>query len=216
MGIKERKERHKEDLKQLILDTAKSLFMKYGYEATSIRKIAAEIEFSPTTIYLYYKDKSDIIYALHQEGFKLMGQKFSALINVDHPFERLKAMGKTYMQFALENSDFYELMFIMKEPLEFLDNNCGDTPGGEGWPEGYNVFNSLLMTVEECQRAGYFKGHEPRVFALMVWSTMHGLCSLTVHGHLGHMARSHNFFEDGVEALEAAFASYVRLLEGVK
>ncbi|RXF67153.1 TetR/AcrR family transcriptional regulator [Arcticibacter tournemirensis] len=215
MGIKERKERHKEDLKQLILDTAKSLFTKYGYEATSIRKIAAEIEFSPTTIYLYYKDKSDIIYALHQEGFKLMAQKFSALVNVEHPFERLKAMGKTYMQFALENSDFYELMFIMKEPLEFLDS-CGDKQAQEGWPEGYNTFNSLLMTIEDCQRAGYFKGHEPRVFALMVWSTMHGLCSLTVHGHLGHMAKSHNFFENGVEALEAAFGSFVRLLEGVK
>ena len=54
MGIKERKLKHKEDLKQSILDAAKKLFIKEGYEATSIRKIAAEIEFSPTTIYLYY------------------------------------------------------------------------------------------------------------------------------------------------------------------
>src|SRR5690606_4539298 len=132
MGIRERKDRHKEDLKLRILDAAKMLFMKFGYEATSIRKIAAEIEFSPTTIYLYYKDKNDILYALHQEGFKMLGNHFYALSNVEHPFERLKAMGRIYLKFALEHSDFYELMFIMKEPLQFLNSSCSH----EDWTEG--------------------------------------------------------------------------------
>ena len=217
MGIKERKERHKEDLKQLILDSAKSLFMKYGYEATSIRKIAAEIEFSPTTIYHYYKDKSDIIYALHQEGFKLMAEKFSALANVEHPLERLKAMGRTYIRFALENSDFYALMFILKEPLDFLDTVCVDNQEGEDWKEGRDTFNTLLKTVEECQQYGYFQGQEPKTFALLVWSTMHGMCSLTIHGHLEHMARKKvQFFESGDQALEAAYNSFTRLLESMK
>src|SRR5699024_8917870 len=112
MGIQERKEKYKEDLKRKILDAAIRLFTKQGYEATSIRKIAAEIEFSPTTIYLYYKDKLDIVYALHQEGFRRLGEQFKALQTVDHPFERLKAMGRTYIQFALENKAFYELMFV--------------------------------------------------------------------------------------------------------
>lgn len=214
MGIKERKERHREDLKQLILDKAKSLFTRYGYEATSIRKIAAEIEFSPTTIYLYYKDKSDIIYALHQEGFKLMGQRFSVLANVEHPFERLKAMGKAYIQFALENRDFYELMFIMREPLDFLDAHCNNLEG-EGWPEGFTTFNFLLQTIEQCQGIGYFKGQETKSFSLLVWGTMHGLCSLTVHGHLGHMAKSHHFFESGEDALNAAFWNFIKVLEGM-
>ena len=44
MGIKERKKRHKEELKARILEAAKRLFIKEGYEATSIRKIAAAIE----------------------------------------------------------------------------------------------------------------------------------------------------------------------------
>jgi len=217
MGIKERKERHKGDLKQLILDSAKSLFMKYGYEATSIRKIAAEIEFSPTTIYLYYKDKSDIIYALHQEGFKLMAEKFEALAHVEHPFERLKAMGRTYIQFATENSDFYELMFIMKEPLDFLDTSCAGDQESEEWKEGANTFNILLKTIQECQQSGYFQGQEPKTFALLVWSTMHGLCSLTIHGHLDHMCQKRlHFFGSGSQALDAAFSSYVKLLENMK
>ena len=78
-----------------VLEAAKKLFVQEGYEATSIRKIAKEIGFSPTTIYLYYRDKNDIAYALHQEGFLLLRDRFMALMSVDNPFERLKAIGHT-------------------------------------------------------------------------------------------------------------------------
>ena len=212
MGIKERKKRHKEDLRQMILDSALLLFRKYGYESTSIRKIAAEIEFSPTTIYLYYKDKSDIIFALHQEGFKLLSERFRSLAHVEHPFERLKAMGRNYLEFALEHPDFYELMFVMKEPMKFLQIHCAD----DRWQEGIATFNNLLITIGKCQEIGYFKDLEARAFSLVVWSTMHGLCTLTTHGHLDNVVRSHEMFEDGSKALEASFQCFLGLLETMK
>ena len=87
----EKKIKQKEDLRTVILEAAKKLFVQEGYEATSIRKIAKEIGFSPTTIYLYYKDKSDIVYALHQVGFGMLKDQFLPLMAVEDPFERLKA-----------------------------------------------------------------------------------------------------------------------------
>lgn len=215
MGIKERKEKHREELKEQILTAAKRLFMKFGYEATSIRKIAAEIEFSPTTIYLYYKDKSDIIYALHQEGFKLLSGYFTRHAVSEHPFERLKAMGEAYLKFALENREFYELMFIMREPLSFIDAHA-DPGDAHCWPEGQNVFNGLVATLLECQRAGYFKGQDPEALALLVWSAVHGMCSLTVHGHLEFIAKSRDRFADGLESLQASFGNFVLMLEKMK
>lgn len=215
MGIKERKERHKEDLRQRILDAAKVLFLKEGYDATSIRKIASAIEFSPTTIYLYYKDKNDIIYALQKEGFKLLRTKFSALSNVENPFERLKAMGRTYLQFSIESREFYELMFVMKEPLEFLQSVCGE--GEEQWDEGVEAFNFLVHTIADCQHAGYFVGHDTKMFSLLVWSTVHGLSTLNMHGHITHVVEKHLIeLQDGGQILEAAFNSYVKFLEQLK
>ena len=76
MGVTERKERHKEDLKKDILTAAKELFTEKGFEATSIRAIAEKIEYSPATIYLYYKDKNEIVHALHQDGFQTVGKPF--------------------------------------------------------------------------------------------------------------------------------------------
>ncbi|MGJ1387746.1 TetR/AcrR family transcriptional regulator [Sphingobacterium spiritivorum] len=212
MGIKERKEKHKEDLRQRILDAAKELFLKHGYEATSIRKIAEKIEFSPTTIYLYYKDKTDIMYALHQEGFKLLGTQFMVLQYVHEPFERLKAMGRVYMSFALNNPDFYELMFIQKEPLEFVKNNCVD----EGWEEGEQSFNALIRTVEDCQSAGYFIQFDANTFALNVWSLMHGLCSLKLQGHLDHVASVKLAVAEGENVMDQTYEGFIRVLESLK
>jgi AcrR family transcriptional regulator len=53
MGIKERKAREKQNVREEILDAARTLFVKEGYEQVSIRKIAEKIEYSPGTIYLY-------------------------------------------------------------------------------------------------------------------------------------------------------------------
>lgn len=80
-----KKGKQKADVKKLILSAAKKLFIEEGYRETSIRKIAAEIGYSPTTIYIYYKDKNDIVYALHQEGFSMLKTFFSALQIVEDP-----------------------------------------------------------------------------------------------------------------------------------
>lgn len=212
MGIKERKEKHKEDLRQRILDAAKELFLKDGYEATSIRKIAEKIEFSPTTIYLYYKDKADIMYALHQEGFILLGTQFAVLQHVHEPFERLKAMGRVYMSFALNNPDFYELMFIMKEPIEFVKEHCLD----EEWEEGEQAFGALILTVNQCKEAGYFTKFDTTTFALNIWSLMHGLCSLKLQGHLDHMTSTKVGMDDNVDWLEQTFNGFIAMLNSMK
>jgi len=209
MGIKERKEKHRDDLRMKILDAAKSLFLRDGYEATSIRKIAERIEFSPTTIYLYYKDKSDIMFALHQEGFKLLGDQFQVLRHVEDPFERLKAMGRVYMNFALNNPDFYELMFIMKEPIAFVKAHCKD----EEWEEGEKSFSTLLYAVEDCKQSGYFSDFDTTAFALNVWSVVHGLCSLKLQGHLDHMASTKIVGNNGSEWLEQTFDVFIAILQ---
>jgi len=211
MGIKERKEKYKEDVRQKILEVAKNLFLKHGYESTSIRKIAQQMEFSPTTIYLYYKDKGDIMYALHQEGFKMLSSQFLVIQSVEDPFERLKAMGRIYMRFALENPDFYELMFVMKEPIEFVNKHCASE-----WEEGEFAFNSLLKTVMDCKEVGYFKQMDLNSMALNVWATMHGLCTLKLQGHLDHIASVHLTVPETSTILEESFDCFVLILKSLK
>lgn len=57
MGILERKEKQREEIRKMILEASMQLFVKEGFENVSIRKIADLIEYSPTTLYIYFKDK---------------------------------------------------------------------------------------------------------------------------------------------------------------
>jgi AcrR family transcriptional regulator len=184
MTIASRKERQKEELKAKILQAAKVLFIEKGFEATSIRNIAERIEYSPTTIYLYFKDKDDIFYALHQEGFTLLNQYFKPLTLVSNPFERIKALSLAYITFAKENPEFYELMFISKVVIDALEKEKKDkkdpSQPEEEWSEGKRAFQFLIGTVADCMNMGYFKAMDPEVFAFTLWSMVHGICSLQI------------------------------------
>lgn len=174
MTIATRKGRQKEELRTLILEAAKALFMEKGFEETSIRNIAERIEYSPTTIYLYFKDKDEIFHELHREGFTLLNQYFRPLVDVQDPFERLKAICKSYVRFASENREFYDLMFIMQSPLKAIKKEKTD------WEEGDRAFGFLVTTVGECMTKGYFKDMEPEVLSFTLWSMVHGICSLEI------------------------------------
>ncbi|MCC5928878.1 MAG: TetR/AcrR family transcriptional regulator [Cyclobacteriaceae bacterium] len=175
MGIAERKAKEKEELKALILSAAKKLFAEKGIEETTIRSIAREIEYSVGTVYVYYKDKTEILHELHQQGFAQLGGEMRSLFNVSDPMERLKAIGRTYMNFALENTQMYDLMFNMKAPMEFIKANEEKT-----WKEGHGTFDALRNTVKDCIDHGYFKGHQLEPLSFAIWSSVHGMCSLYI------------------------------------
>ena len=175
MSTVDRKAREKEALRALILKGAKKLFVEKGIEQTTIRNIAEEIDYSVGTVYVYFKDKNAILHDLHSIGFQELGSYFQDLITIEDPKERLKKMGFTYIKFALENSEMYDLMFNLKAPMEFLESS-----DNENWDEGAVTFNYVKKTIEECIDQGHFKDHEVEGLSFMVWSLVHGMCCLEI------------------------------------
>lgn len=175
MSISDRKAKEKEDLKALILQSARKLFVQKGVEQTTIRSIADSIDYSIGTVYKYYRDKNAILHALHAQGFQDLAGQFTVLYSVKNPIERLKAMGKVYIKFAAEHPDMYDLMFSLKAPIEFLDNL-----NQQEWNEGKTTFGILKKTVGECMDSGHFKGHLLEPLSFVIWSSVHGMCSLDI------------------------------------
>ncbi|SDP90493.1 transcriptional regulator, TetR family [Mucilaginibacter sp. OK268] len=69
MGVTERKEREKTEMRELITAAAMKMFLEDGYAKTSIRGIADAIEYSPGTIYLYFKDKDELLYEIQADAY---------------------------------------------------------------------------------------------------------------------------------------------------
>ena len=174
MGIAERKEREREEVKDLILNAAREIFLKEGYENTSIRKIATAIEYSPGIIYHHFKDKNDLLLALHDKAFECKIEAlFLSVQNMPDPLERLKATGIGYIQYGMDNPQDYELMFILSCTMEAL------AVKEEFWQDGAMAINMLKENIRECIEAGYFrKDINPDEISLILWSQVHGLVSL--------------------------------------
>lgn len=195
MGTKDRKDREKEQLKDLILTAAREIFIVKGYDQTSIRNIADRIEYSPGTIYLYFKDKDSIFHELHKEGFMLMKQQMAVLEMISDPFERLKTMGRIYLDFAKKHPDYYDLMFIIMAPMKALENpSC--------WNEGQSAFDMLVQVVAACSEQGQFKGQDVEDLAYMIWATVHGMASISIRErcHVVSEAKQDKIESLGLEA----------------
>jgi AcrR family transcriptional regulator len=184
MGISERKKREKEAIKAKILETANKLFLEKGYEGTSIRTISEAIEYSPATIYLYFKDKNDIFFQLQQQAFELLQEKMKATQSITSPLERLKAMGKVYLNFAFDNPQYYDLMFILRSPMKSLGEE-------NTWRQGIELYQTIESTVEACMVAGQIKTADHQVIAFTIWSYIHGQCALLIRKRLPMHEKQH-------------------------
>ncbi|MCZ7362047.1 MAG: TetR/AcrR family transcriptional regulator [Candidatus Methanoperedens sp.] len=172
MGRTERKELEKQKMQKLILDTAMRLFLEEGFENITIRHIAQEIEYSPATIYLYFKDKDEILYTLHREGFEELYRRQQTILSIDDPLKRLRRHGEIYASFALENPEYYDLMFIMRNFVKIKEK--------KEWDVGLRSYEFLSRNIKECMEAGKFPEVDINMATFALWSYVHGMVSLII------------------------------------
>ena len=175
MGINERKDKQKAELKQQILDASAKLFSEHGYQGVTIRKIANIIEYSPTTVYLYFKDKNEILFELHQIGFEKFEAFNKDLFDIKNPLLQLHKLGENYIRFGLQNPEYYDLMFLMPAPIDFINKvkNCD-------WTGGDKALKTLISILQECIDKKLIVPADVNTMAMAIWSMVHGLVSLVI------------------------------------
>lgn len=175
-------------MRRRILDAAKRLFVKEGFENVSMRRIATAIEYSPAAIYRYFRSKREILSVLRDEGFRrfVAGQRERSGSHSD-PLERLRQSGRGYLEFARREPDYYHLMF---------STDCAEVE-----LDGDLAVNSLLSyrlfreSVQDCLDTGRFGDVDPEAAAFAFWSGVHGLANLINTGRFGVMAQAGNHEE---------------------
>lgn len=102
------------ELRAAILDEAREQLVAHGYRALSMRGIAREVGCTATSIYLYFQDKDDLLHALIHEGMeRLHNQLLSSVDGIEGAEQRCQRLCRSYLQFALENRQLYEAMFLL-------------------------------------------------------------------------------------------------------
>jgi AcrR family transcriptional regulator len=196
MGIVARKEKQKQEIRQLILEASMKLFVEEGFSHVSVRKIAEQIQYSPTTLYLYFKDKNEILFHCCESGFEKMLEQNKSLALIGNPLERLHQMGVNYLNFGLSNPEYYDLMFIQDAPMARINEL------GEGWSSGDQALEFLKIIIKEAMDKDLLIPAKVESVALAVWGMVHGLVSLATKQRLDKLVSSHEMEQTMHDSLD--------------
>lgn len=81
MGVKERKCREKNSRVQSILDAARAVFFEKGFQNASMEEIASLAEIGKGTIYLYFKNKTDLYTSILVNSLETFSGRLIAIGN---------------------------------------------------------------------------------------------------------------------------------------
>ena len=174
MSSKARRVREKAALKREILNAARDLFVQDGYENVSMRRIAEKIDYTPTTVYLHFIDKADLLFHLCEETFaKLVAKGDKLLAEKIDPLTKLKMFGRTYIEFGLKHPDHYKLAFMVQHEQDELEERYENSMG-------HRAFEILRLCVKECIAKGVFRRIDLSQTSQALWAGVHGITSLLI------------------------------------
>lgn len=167
-----------------ILLAAKKLFLKEGYEATTIRRIADVVGVSAPALYLYFRDKEAIMLALCDQTFGHLIERMSEIEKRGMPpIERLRYCGEAYVRFALDNQQEYWLTFLSGNKPQQLKYQ-GLAPEAidptEPGASGAIAFAMLMSMFRDIENAGMPLYFPIETAAELVWMSLHGLVAATI------------------------------------
>ncbi|MDQ3180867.1 MAG: TetR/AcrR family transcriptional regulator [Acidobacteriota bacterium] len=176
MGNRNRQSEDKENLRQEIMDAAREMFVAEGYASVSMRKIADKIGYSPTTIYLYFKDKTDLVHQICEQTFAHLANNIKAIQQLsDNPLEKLRSGLREYIHFGLKHPSQYEIVFITPLPID-VEKEFEET-------NGKIAFDTMRVVVAECISENLLKHKDVELISQTLWAGIHGITSLLIqHG----------------------------------
>ena len=176
MASRNRLQADKENLRQEIMDAAREMFVAEGYQNVSMRKIADKIGYSATTIYLYFKDKNDLLHQICEQTFARLAANIKAIHRLsDNPLEKLRSGLREYIHFGLKHPSQYEIVFITPLPRE--------AEGDFEASNGRIAFDTMRTVVTECTSANLLKHNDVELISQTLWAGIHGVTSLLIqHG----------------------------------
>jgi AcrR family transcriptional regulator len=197
---RQRRDQEKQEVRQAILDAAAELFREHGYERFSLRQVAERIGYSPTTIYLYFTDKDHLLFTVADEGFTRFGKQLvAAAASAQDPVERLRAMGRAYIDFGIDNPAYYQLMFVQR--CDFL---LGQRDGE--YKPRIDSFGVLQQAVRDMIDASAVQAGDAAPYADALWALVHGIVAMAITMPFFTAERAH----------AAAAAGFALMLQGMQ
>jgi AcrR family transcriptional regulator len=174
----DRRLRHKQQIRQQILDVANKIANQEGWSAVTMRRIATAIEYTLPVIYTHFKSKEEIIATLANQGFEELKLALSSksIAEAKTPKDALHHLAKAYTEFAKKEKALYSAMFGLEGLNVFSSHQNGQKNELTEYLEGkFGEFKKNGLKIKDNSSA-----------ASIFWANLHGFASLDLLGLLGN------------------------------
>lgn len=166
-------------VRRTLLDAASRILVEEGPRALTMRRVAAAVGCSTTVLYTQFDGKDGLVDALYREGFERFRRRLEAAASAPEvaadPIARQVALARAYRASALEEPDYYRVMFMGAMP--------GYTPSPESLAVANASIGALADAVRESMAAGILLPGDAEAVAEVLWAAAHGVVSLELAGH---------------------------------
>lgn len=170
--VVQRRARGRDSVRAALIEAARGVLIQDGYVGLTIRRVAERAEYSLGTVYGYFADKDDLLYALVLEDFVRLTERLRQVRDTRQGAAAVREILLSYVRMGLEQPRSYEIMFMLRPKLASRNAGAGDDDGDD---HAYAIFRGCIV---DAMRRGEFRRQDPDVLAQMLWSAAHGLVSL--------------------------------------
>ena len=172
---------HGHERRSEILTVAKQLFMSEGYETVTTRQLAERVGISQTGLYVYFKNKEEILEELRQSTFERLAARLNEIVaERARGAAMLKRLLHGYVAFALANADEYQLTFMVTHAsLKHHEKKTLDRPAAEQ-PVAIQAFLAFRDQVAKLIEGGVLRPVDATATTQMLWAAVHGLATLLI------------------------------------
>ncbi|QOZ51502.1 TetR/AcrR family transcriptional regulator [Bradyrhizobium sp. CCBAU 53338] len=164
-----------EAFRERLVRVAEKLFAAHGVDGVTMRQIAKALGYSQTAAYRYFADKDEILAAVRAAALRRFCSRLETALKPGRDArENAKAVGRAYLQFALDDPDSYRLIFGSKAPER-------DIPEYSRTVHRFN--SSMTDYVRDLVNQGYLKG-DPVELGRAFWVAAHGIVMMHLSGFL--------------------------------
>jgi AcrR family transcriptional regulator len=174
MGTAERRKRERSMREREIIDAARELFFEKGFDSTSVDEIAARLELSKGTIYLYFGSKEELYFAVAKDGLSIARDLFrEAMDSPGAGLDKLEAMGRAYIRFWSSQADYRKLLHDTR--LRTPPESSG--PQGQEFARiGAEAFGMMVEAIRAGIKDGSIRQDtSPEKFAFLASSAVDGI-----------------------------------------
>ena len=166
---------HHGDLRKALIDAGVAIVEAGGVEAVSLRAVARRAKVSHSAPYHHFSSKAELLAAIAAASFDRLVetiQRVAQLMKIASHLDGLRAVGRGYLEFALDHPELFRLMFRpeLTHPSEhpvLLEAEA-------------RAYSTLHAVIVQCQASGELPGRDPLPLAAAAWSAVHGLAMLHV------------------------------------